>query len=250
MQAAIYATSCRGLARAHIRRADRGLLCVAPPAGRTLLRDLSSPICRATQPPQPSQASSPASVGSSTSPELVGEEAARFVLAEQKLSSWVAFSAVLAVVMAILYAVWIQPGFGLADDYVAWLKSFSSDPEVVIVEILLIFALFHSGLAGLRPWGEQLIGERAYRVLFASISLPLAVVAVFYFINHRYDGTPLWNVRGVPGVHEAVWVSSLVSFFFLYPSTFNLLEVAAVDKPKLHLWETGIMRITRHPQVR
>jgi len=102
----------------------------------------------------------------------------------------------------------------------------------------------------MRPWGEQLIGERAYRVLFASISLPLAVVAVFYFINHRYDGTPLWNVRGVPGVHEAVWVSSLVSFFFLYPSTFNLLEVAAVDKPKLHLWETGIMRITRHPQVR
>ena len=27
-----------------------------------------------------------------------------------------------------------------------------------------------------------------------------------------------------------------------------LLQVAAVDKPKLHLWETGVMRITRHPQ--
>ena len=26
------------------------------------------------------------------------------------------------------------------------------------------------------------------------------------------------------------------------------LQVAAVDKPKLHLWETGVMRITRHPQ--
>ena len=25
--------------------------------------------------------------------------------------------------------------------------------------------------------------------------------------------------------------------------------MAAVDKPKLHLWETGIMRITRHPQM-
>ena len=25
-------------------------------------------------------------------------------------------------------------------------------------------------------------------------------------------------------------------------------QVAAVDKPKLHLWETGVMRITRHPQ--
>ena len=26
-------------------------------------------------------------------------------------------------------------------------------------------------------------------------------------------------------------------------------QVAAVDEPQLHLWETGIMRITRHPQV-
>jgi hypothetical protein len=50
-------------------------------------------------------------------------------------------------------------------------------------------------------------------------------------------------------MHSAVWALSFISFFFLYPSTFNILEVAAVDKPKLHLWETGIMRITRHPQV-
>jgi zeta-carotene isomerase len=27
------------------------------------------------------------------------------------------------------------------------------------------------------------------------------------------------------------------------------VQVAAVDKPKLHMWETGIMRITRHPQA-
>jgi zeta-carotene isomerase len=27
------------------------------------------------------------------------------------------------------------------------------------------------------------------------------------------------------------------------------VQVAAVDKPKLHMWETGIMRITRHPQM-
>ena len=27
-----------------------------------------------------------------------------------------------------------------------------------------------------------------------------------------------------------------------------LLQVAAVDKPQVHLWETGITRITRHPQ--
>jgi zeta-carotene isomerase len=40
-------------------------------------------------------------------------------------------------------------------------------------------------------------------------------------------------------MHDFVWWTSLISFFFLYPSTFNLLEIAAVDKPKLHLWETG-----------
>ena len=68
------------------------------------------------------------------------------------------------------------------------------------------------------------MGARAYRVLFAALSLPLATVAVVYFINHRYDGVPLWNVRGLPGVHEAVWVANFVSFYFLYPSTFNLLE--------------------------
>lgn len=47
------------------------------------------------------------------------------------------------------------------------------------------------------------------------------------------------------GMHELVWVLSFLSFFFLYPSTFNLLEIAAVDRPQLHMWATGIMRITR-----
>lgn len=47
-----------------------------------------------------------------------------------------------------------------------------------MVAILVIFALVHSGGAGLRAQGEKLIGERAYRVLFAGISLPLAVSAV------------------------------------------------------------------------
>lgn len=70
-----------------------------------------------------------------------------------------------------------------------------------------------------------------------------------YFINHRYDGVQLWQLQSVPGLHEVMWLANFISFFFLYPSTFNLLEVAAVDKPKMHLWETGIMRITRHPQV-
>jgi uncharacterized membrane protein len=73
--------------------------------------------------------------------------------------------------------------------------------------------------------GEELIGARAYRVVFALASLPLAVVAIVYFINHRYSGAELWNLRGDPVMHAVVWLLSFVSFFFLYPSTFNLLEV-------------------------
>lgn len=73
--------------------------------------------------------------------------------------------------------------------------------------------------------GEKLIGARAYRVIFALVSLPLATVAIVYFINHRYDGTALWDLRGLPGVHEFVWILNFISFYFLYPSTFNILEV-------------------------
>ena len=119
----------------------------------------------------------------------------------------------------------------------------------IMVAMLLVFALAHSGLAALRPKGEALIGARAYRVLFALVSLPLAVILITYFINHRYDGLRLWNLQGTPGVIPVVWGLSAISFFFLYPATFNLLEVAAIQKPEVHLYETGIIRITRHPQM-
>lgn len=115
--------------------------------------------------------------------------------------------------------------------------------------LLLGFAIAHSGLAALRPWGEARIGNRAYRVLFALVSLPLAATLVVYFIRHRYDGIQLWNLQGVAVVPPIVWGLSALSFFFLYPATFNLLEVAALQKPEVHLYETGIIRITRHPQM-
>jgi uncharacterized membrane protein len=115
--------------------------------------------------------------------------------------------------------------------------------------LLLGFAIVHSGLAALRPWGEQRIGPRLYRVLFALLSLPLAVVLIIYFFNHRYDGLQLWQIQGSPGIQAVVWVLSAISFLFLYPATFNLLEIAAIEKPQVHLYETGIIRITRHPQM-
>ncbi len=126
-----------------------------------------------------------------------------------------------------------------------WLTS----SHFVMAGMLFGFAIAHSGLAALRPWGEQQIGPRLYRVLFALVSLPLAVVLIIYFFNHRYDGLQLWQLQGTPGIQSIVWILSAVSFLFLYPATFNLLEIAAIEKPQVHLFESGIIRITRHPQM-
>lgn len=53
--------------------------------------------------------------------------------------------------------------------------------QIVMLSLTLIFAIVHSGLASLRDKGEELIGERAFRVLFAGISLPLAVSTIVSF---------------------------------------------------------------------
>ena len=119
----------------------------------------------------------------------------------------------------------------------------------VMIGLILIFAIAHSGLASLRMWAEEKIGARLYRVIFALVSLPLAGLQLIYFFIHRYDGEQLWNVQGVTGVNEFVLILSAISFLFLYPATFNLTEVAALKKPEVHLFETGIIRICRHPQM-
>ncbi|HEY9644525.1 MAG TPA: NnrU family protein [Coleofasciculaceae cyanobacterium] len=127
--------------------------------------------------------------------------------------------------------------------------SWLTDSHFVMFGLLLGFAIAHSGLAALRLRGEKLVGARLYRVFFALVSLPFAIVLVIYFINHRYDGLHLWNLQGVAGIEPLVWILSAISFIFLYPATFNLLEVAAIQRPQVHLFETGIIRITRHPQM-
>lgn len=119
----------------------------------------------------------------------------------------------------------------------------------IILGLLLGFAFAHSGLAALRPWAESKIGARLYRVFFALVSIPFATILIIYFFNHRYDGLQLWQVQGIPGIKSSVWILSAISFLFLYPATFNLLEIAAIQKPQVHLFETGIIRITRHPQM-
>ena len=50
---------------------------------------------------------------------------------------------------------WIAPGFGVAEDFLQQLQSISSDSHVVMVAIFAVFAVVHSGLAYLRPWGKH-----------------------------------------------------------------------------------------------
>ncbi|MEB3297040.1 MAG: NnrU family protein [Cyanobacteriota bacterium] len=119
----------------------------------------------------------------------------------------------------------------------------------VMLALLLAFALIHSGGASLRVWGVARIGERAWRLLFAAVSIPSAVVVIAYFLQHRYDGLRLWNLQDQPWIVPLVWVGTAISFLFLYPATYNLLEIPAVLKPQVRLYATGIIRISRHPQA-
>jgi uncharacterized membrane protein len=121
--------------------------------------------------------------------------------------------------------------------------------SLVMLALLLAFAVLHSGGASLRAWGAARIGERAWRLLFAAVSIPAAVVVIGYFLAHRYDGVRLWNLQDQPWIVPLVWSGTAISFLFLYPATYNLLEIPAVQKPQVRLYATGIIRVSRHPQA-
>ena len=113
----------------------------------------------------------------------------------------------------------------------------------------MVFAFAHSGLASLRLKAEPILGARLYRVIFALVSITLAVPLFVYYFNHRYDGIQLWNLQDNWAIHELVLFLSAFAFFFLYPATFNLGEITAIQKPQVHLFEVGITRVSRHPQL-
>jgi uncharacterized membrane protein len=118
-----------------------------------------------------------------------------------------------------------------------------------MLALLVAVAILHSGGAALRTRAEKLIGARAWRLVFAAASIPAAVVVVGYFIAHRYDGIRIWNLQGTPGLIPLIWVGTAISFFFLYPATYNLLEIPALLKPQVRLYASGIIRVSRHPQA-
>ena len=121
--------------------------------------------------------------------------------------------------------------------------------SVIIFLLIFIFAIIHSGGAALRSKAEAKIGPRLWRLLFVSLSLPSALILISYFLAHRYDGIRLWNLQGNNFIFYLVWVLTAISFLFLYPATYNLLEIPSIFKPTVRIYGTGIMRITRHPQA-
>lgn len=189
---------------------------------------------------------------SETSNALIGDDAAYFSLKDQKLDEWIKFSVATGTVLAATSFLWfLPPGPHWGDVFLDSIQTTlgTTDPAATVFGMLSVFAVAHSGLAALRPAAEEIVGPRAWRVVFAVVSLPLALSCISYFINHCHEGTQYWDATHVPGLHAALWITNFVSFLFLYPSTFNLLEIAAIQPPQLHLWETGVIRITRHPQA-
>lgn len=163
---------------------------------------------------------------------------------------WLQFFVAVGSILSALSVLWIYSPTGYGDDFVAALESLcGGNSHLVTLAFGIIFPVVHSGLASLRPHAEKLVGARAWRVVFASCSLPLAYSWIVYYISHVHDGIEFWNLEQAPVAHALAWTVNFASFFFLYPSVFNLKEVAAVEKPQVHLWETGVIRITRHPQA-
>ncbi|GJD10738.1 15-cis-zeta-carotene isomerase, chloroplastic [Galdieria sulphuraria] len=168
----------------------------------------------------------------------------------ERRSQWCLYVSALLSASACLFpvvCVYFDSNTSFNSNFQTLLDKYTSHYTIIGLQVL--FSTVHSGLASLRPSVTKLLGERLYRIGFAVSSLPLAVVMIGYFVTHRYDGIILWQIRNIPGIHELVWLLSFISFYFLYPGTFRLLEIAAIQKPELHLFGEGIMRITRHPQL-
>jgi zeta-carotene isomerase len=139
--------------------------------------------------------------------EMVGEDAAAFSLDKQDVKSWATFFVAVSGVLSLVIYTWIWDqgcmismalsfanftflpsilGLQWGESYKNALEDlFHGDSTLTIVGMLGIFAFFHSGLASIRPFAEEIVGARPWRYVFALISLPLAFSSIVYFINHR-----------------------------------------------------------------
>lgn len=186
---------------------------------------------------------------------MLGEDSGMYNFDNEKWgalgeSGWLTFFAAVGTILTAVAVLWIYPPTGYGDDFLSFLENdvARGNPHLVTLAFGIIFPIVHSGLASLRPFGEKIVGARTWRVIFAFPSLCLAYSWIVYFISHAHDGIQFYDISHISWAHGLAWIVNFASFLFLYPSVYNLKEVAAVEKPQIHLWETGIIRITRHPQ--
>ncbi len=121
--------------------------------------------------------------------------------------------------------------------------------HIIIILFAILFGIAHSGMAAIRPKAEQYIPPRIYRILFVIVSFLISIPWLVYLVNHRYDGIRLFNFQSYPIIHALVFVIATIAFFFLYPGTFRFSEIVTLNRPTQRFYTTGIMRITRHPQL-
>jgi hypothetical protein len=104
---------------------------------------------------------------------------------------WLQFFVAVGSILSALSVLWIYSPTGYGDDFVAALESLcGGNSHLVTLAFGIIFPVVHSGLASLRPHAEKLVGARAWRVVFASCSLPLAYSWIVYYISHVRARTP------------------------------------------------------------
>jgi len=186
---------------------------------------------------------------------MVGEDAGQFAWNNERWGGflgvgWLQFCVAVGTILSALAVLWIVPATGYGDDFLAVLeRNAGGNSHLVTLQFGILFPIVHSGLASLRPYATKFTGERLWHVIFAWPSLCLSYSWITYYIAHAHDGFVFWNGEPNAVAHTLAWAVNFASFFFLYPTVFNLKEVAAVETPKVHLWETGIIRITRHPQM-
>jgi uncharacterized membrane protein len=121
--------------------------------------------------------------------------------------------------------------------------------HLIVILFAVLFGVAHSGMAALRPKLEEKIPPRIYRVLFVIVSFAVATPWLVYLVNHRYDGIILFDLKNSGFVHALVFIIGSIAFLFLYPGTFRFSEIVTLNKPTQRLYNTGIIRITRHPQL-
>jgi len=54
--------------------------------------------------------------------------------------------------------------------------------SLIILLLILIFAVIHSGGAALRIKAESIMGPRLWRLCFVFLSLPSAIILISYFL--------------------------------------------------------------------